>query len=169
MKTIFDRVSIRKFQDNLVEEEKIEKILRAAMQAPSAGNQMPWEFIVVKDKKTLEKLSQMSLYAKFIANAPVAIVVLGNKSKMKYPENWMQDLGASVQNILLEITHLGLGGVWATAAPLQERMDYVSKVFNLPEHIIPYCVIPIGYPAEEKKAQSRYDESKVHREGYPLS
>ena len=166
MNSIFNRVSIRSFKNEKVEEEKIEKILRAAMQAPSAGNQQPWEFIVVEDKNTLSNLSDMSPYAKFIKDAPIAIVVLGNTKRMRFPENWMQDLGAATENILLEITELGLGGVWATVAPLEDRMNYISDVFSLPENIKPYCVIPIGYPVLNMKAKDRYDESKIHREEY---
>lgn len=98
MKEIFERVSVRKFTNDKVEEEKIEKILRAAMQAPSAGNQQPWEFIVVENKETLAKLANMSPYSKFIAEAPTSIVVLCNNEKLIYPENWMQDLGAATQN-----------------------------------------------------------------------
>ena len=74
MDSIFHRVSIRKYQDKPVEKEKTEAILRAAMQAPSAANQQPWEFYVVTDKEILKELSEASPYAKMVANAPVAIV-----------------------------------------------------------------------------------------------
>lgn len=166
MNSIFNRVSVRKFKQDRVEEEKIEKILRAAMQAPSAGNQQPWEFIIVENKDTLDKLSNMSPYSKFVKDAPIAIVVLGNTKRMKFAENWMQDLGAATENMLLEITELGLGSVWTTAAPLEDRMNYVSDLLNLPEHIQVYCILPIGYPAVEVKQKDRYDESRIYREIY---
>ena len=60
MNEIFHRTSIRKYQNKSVEDDKIEKILQAAMAAPSAGNQQPWEFYVIKDKTTLDKLSKTS-------------------------------------------------------------------------------------------------------------
>lgn len=166
MNSIFNRVSVRSFTNDKVEEEKIEKILRAGMQAPSAGNQQPWEFIIVENKDTLTELSGMCPFSKFVKDAPLAIVVLGNSDRMRFPENWMQDLGAATENMLLEITELELGGVWATAAPLEDRMNHVRKVFNLPEKIMPYCIIPIGYPASYKDAEDRYDESRIHREMY---
>ena len=74
MNEIFSRVSIRKFTNQPVEREKIVTMLRAAMQAPSAHNQQPWEFYVVSDKDMLEKLSHISKYSMSIKNAPVAIV-----------------------------------------------------------------------------------------------
>ena len=63
MNEIFHRTSIRRYLDKPVENEKIEKLLQAAMAAPSAGNQQPWEFYVVKDTAILEKLSNTSPYA----------------------------------------------------------------------------------------------------------
>lgn len=83
MDVIFKRRSIRRYKDQAVEDEKIEKLLRAAMQAPSAVNQQPWEFIVVRDKSILNKLAGLSPYSKMVADAPLAIVVLGNEERMR--------------------------------------------------------------------------------------
>ena len=74
MNSIFHRISVRKYQDKPVEKEKIEQILRAAMQAPSATNQQPWEFYVVSDKEKLEALSRVHPYAGMTKDAPTAIV-----------------------------------------------------------------------------------------------
>ncbi|GIW48527.1 MAG: nitroreductase [Caloramator sp.] len=166
METIFKRRSIRKYKDREVENEKIEKLLRAAMQAPSAGNQRPWEFIVVKDKKTLTKLSNVSPYSKMIASANVAIVLLSNKDYMKYPEYWQQDMAAATQNLLLEATYLGLGAVWLGIAPLKQRMEYIKEVFNLPENIDVFAIVSIGYPIEENKYIDRYEEKRIKFEVY---
>lgn len=168
MNAIFNRRSIRKYKNQPVEEEKIDRLLRAAMQAPSAGNQQPWEFIVVQDKENLKKLSNMSPYAKFVADAPLAFVLLANEERMKYPENWEQDMGAATENILLEAVELDLGGVWLGVAPLEDRVDYLKEMLGLPENIRPYCVIAIGYPVDgqENKFIDRYDETRVHFEKY---
>lgn len=88
MESIFTRRSIRKYEEKAIEKEKIEKLLRAAMQAPSAGNQQPWEFLVVENKETLEKLSEISPYSTMLKEAPLAIIVLSNEEKMKFPEYW---------------------------------------------------------------------------------
>ncbi len=74
MNSIYHRVSIRKYLDKPVEKEKIEALLRAAMQAPSAGNQQPWEFYVITDRTKLEELSKVSPYAGMTKDAPLAIV-----------------------------------------------------------------------------------------------
>lgn len=166
MEVIFKRRSIRKYQDKEVENQKIEKLLRAAMQAPSAGNQRPWEFIVVKDKETLKRLSDVNPYSKMVASANVAIVFLANKDYMKYPEYWQQDMAAATQNLLLEATYLGLGAVWLGIAPLEERMKYVKEVFNLPENIDVFAIVPVGYPVEENKYIDRYDEKRIKFERY---
>lgn len=166
MKEIFSRISVRQFNEKPVEKQKLEKLLRAAMQAPSAGNQQPWEFIVVESKETLSKLSGMSPYSKFIQAAPLAILIMANKDRMKYPENWQQDLGAATENILLEAVHLELGGVWLGVAPLEDRMNYVSDIFELEDNMLVYAVVPIGYPAVNNKAQDRYDAMRVHFEKY---
>ena len=104
MDAIFNRVSIRSYEDKPVESEKIEKILRAAMSAPSAVNQQPWEFYIVKDKSTLEKLSKVHQYAGPIAKAPVAIVVCYRKEKgMILPEFSQIDCAIASENILSRI------------------------------------------------------------------
>lgn len=196
MDPIFQRVSIRDFQGKPVEDEKVELLLRAAMAAPSSTNQQDWEFIVVTDKQLLEGLSKVSgggSSPKMPPNgekpmepppggmapprpggpsavckdAPLAIVVLGNKDRMRCPENWEQDLGAATENILLEAVQCGLGGVWLGVATLKDRMDAVSNLFNLPENILPYCILAIGYPANEPHAQQdRYHPEYVHYNGF---
>ncbi|TAH72871.1 MAG: nitroreductase family protein [Anaerolineaceae bacterium] len=168
MDVIFNRRSIRRYKKQAVEEEKIEKLLRAAMQAPSAANQQPWEFIVVQNKENLEKLAGISAYSKMVADAPLAIVLLGNEDRMRLQLHWEQDMAAAAQNILLEATHLGLGGVWLGVAPMQDRMDLISELYELKSRLRPFCVIPIGYPEEgqQHKLVDRYDPDKVHYEKF---
>ena len=168
MESIFKRRSIRKYNNQPVEKDKINKLLRAAMQAPSAGNQQPWEFIVLQDKDNLKRLSKMSPYSRAIADAPLAIVVLANQERMRYPENWQQDLGAATENLLLEAVELNLGAVWMGAAPLEDRMNYLKEMFNLPEKLMPYCIITVGYPEEGKGNEfvDRFDETRIHYETY---
>ncbi len=160
MKNIDIRRSIRSYLDNDVEYEKIEKILRAAMQAPSAGNQRPWEFVVVRNKELLMKLSEMGPYSKMIAKAPVAIVLIGKERDLVFEDLWTQDMGACTQNLLLEIVEQGMGGVWLGVAPLVERMQYVKDVLNLKEGK-PFAVVPFGYTEDKNKYIDRYEENRV--------
>lgn len=192
MDPIFERVSIRRFLDKPVEREKVEKLMRAAMQAPSSTNQQDWEFIVVTDKALCESLSKVSaggpppkprpghepppgpppggmgggpsIHCK---DAPLCIVCLGNTDRMNCPENWEQDLGAATQNILLEAVQLGLGGVWMSVVGLKYREDNMRELFNLPDNILPYCILAIGYPAETPhKQEDRYHPEYVHYNGF---
>lgn len=179
MDPIFQRVSVRKFQSKPVEQEKIERLLRAAMAAPSAGNQQGWEFIVVTDQALLNGLSKVSLPplppgetqypdnvrcpSALVKDAPLAIVVLGNRQRMRFPEYWEQDLGAATENILLEAVQQDLGAVWLGVAPVSERMGAITRLFNLPEYILPHCIVALGYPEGEVKAQQdRFCTEYVH-------
>lgn len=163
MDEIFKRRSIRKFTNQSIEPEKVDRLLRAAMQAPSAANQQPWEFIVAQDKELLSKLASTSPYAKLAANSAVTFVLLANQNGLKVPTAWEQDLGAAAENLLLEAVHLGLGGVWLGVATSEEVSANVSKLFELPKHIKPFAMISVGYPdGQENIFVDRYKQEKVH-------
>lgn len=165
MQEIFNRRSIRKFTSQAVEPEQIDKLLRAAMQAPSAANQQPWEFIVVQDKERLAALSGVSPYSKPIATSGVTFVLLGNEKDFKVPTGWQEDLSAAAQNILLEAVHLGLGGVWFGVATAESVIENVRNFFQLPDHIKPFAMISVGYPDGQKNEfVDRYKAEKVHHE-----
>lgn len=162
MNAIFTRTSVRSYEERPVEAEKIEKILRAAMAAPSAVNQQPWEFYVVTDKAVLAELSQVSPYTAMTAKAPVAIVLCSRKENIIVPELIDVDMAIATENVLLEIEAQGLGGVMLGIAPFADRMEKVSKALNLPENLSPFTVVPFGYPAKKNPQQDRYDELRVH-------
>jgi len=161
MNEIFHRTSIRNYQSKPVENEKIDKMLRAAMAAPSAGNQQPWEFYVVTDKTVLEKLSKTSPYAACTASAPLAFVACC-RVHCDMPEYAQIDLSASVENLLLEADALGLGAVWLGIAPLKERMEAVRKVLQIPETLDSFAIVPCGYPETVHPQQDRFDKQRVH-------
>lgn len=161
MDSIYHRVSIRKYQNKPVETEKIQAILRAAMQAPSAANQQPWEFYVVTDREKLAALSQVSPYAGMTADAPAAIVSAYRKD-CRIPAYAEIDLSIAMENLWLETDAQGLGGVWLGIAPIGERMEAVGKILNMPESIRAFAIFPFGYPAEERKQQDRFDERRIH-------
>ena len=163
MDAIFNRVSIRAYEDKPVESEKIEKILRAAMSAPSAVNQQPWEFYIVKDKSTLEKLSKVHQYAGMVAKAPVAIVVCYRKEKnVVLPEYLQIDCALATENILLEITAQGLGGLMLGIAPDEGRMKLAGDAINIPDELKVFTIIPFGYPLKNHAQQDRFDPSRIH-------
>ena len=159
---IFKRRSIRRFENKPVEPEKIERILKAGMQAPSAHNLQPWEFLVVTDTEKREAVSKMSPWAGMVAKAPVTIIVVGhqeNKDMLKYLP---QDLGACTENILLQIAEEGLGGCWMGFYPDEDRVESVRKYFSMPDDRIPFSVIALGYSSDENRFVDRSDMSRVH-------
>ena len=161
MEIIFQRRSVRRFQERPVEPEKIERILRAAMAAPSAGNQQPWDFFVVTNREKLKALAQVSPYAGPAAGAPLAIVAAYRQEGCKYPQYAQIDLAASVENLWLATTAQGLGGVWVGIAPEADRMEKVAAILPLPEGLTAFAVFPLGYPESEPKPEDRYNPERV--------
>lgn len=161
MHSIYTRISVRKYQDRPVEEEKTMAILRAAMQAPSARNQQPWEFYVVTNKEKLQALSQVSPYAGMTKDAPIAIVSAYRKD-CSTPRYAQIDLSIAMENLWLETDAQGLGGVWLGIAPVEERMEAVERILEIPDHLRAFAIFPYGYPAEARPQQDRFDESRIH-------
>jgi nitroreductase len=162
MSSIYHRTSIRKYEDRQVEKEKISEIIRAGMQAPSAGDQQPWEFYVVTDSEKIKALSKVSPYAGCAAGAKAVIVPVYRKKGLVFPEYAQIDMSIAQENMWLRTDELGLGGVWLGIAPLEDRMKNVRKVLDLPDDVEAFSLFPVGYPAEEKAQEDRYDEKRVH-------
>lgn len=169
MNSIFKRKSIRQFKDKKIEEEKIKNILKAGMQAPSAHNTQPWEFIVVKNKDSIEKIANMSPYAKPALNGNTIIITVCNMKiiKEKKTQNWIQqDMSACTENILLEAVEQELGAVWLGTYPEEDRVAILKEEFNIPNNCIPFSVIVLGYPKEDYISEDRFDENKIQYETY---
>jgi nitroreductase len=161
---VLSRRSIRKYTKEDVPEVLVERLLRAAMNAPSAGNQQPWSFIVVRDRELLDQIPEVHPYSKMITHAPLAIVVCGDPRSIKWPQMWDQDCAAATENLLVEAQLLGLGAVWLGVYPLQERVEGLQRLFGMPADIIPFAVVPIGFPDEKKPPAARYDAGRVHQD-----
>lgn len=169
MNPIFKRKSIRKFQAKEVEEEKIERLLKAGMQAPSAMNSQPWEFIVIKDKENIKKIENMSQYSKPAKTSPLCIITLFNKDYLEPFDDykWVeQDMAACTQNILLQAVEEDLGAVWLGTYPDEERVNYLKENFKIPTNVYPYSVIVLGYPMEDYEGTQRFKEDRIHSEVY---
>ncbi len=166
MEVINVRRSIRNFTSKEVEEEKIEELLRAGMQAPSALNQQPWEFIVIRKEETMKSLATISPYATPLVSASLAIIVVTNKDNVRAEGIEDQDMAACVQNILLEVVNQGLGAVWLGVKPVEERMKFISEMFSLPNNIEPFAIIAVGYSTTPNVFVDRFDESRIHFDKY---
>ena len=166
---IIRRVSVRRYTGRKVSEEEVSAILHAAMSAPSAVNRQPWEFIVVDDPKLLLQLADALPYAKMAAEAPLAIVACGNRLRFLEGEDsclWEQDLSAASENILLAAHAIGLGGVWICLYPHEERIAPVKKILNLPDELVPFNLVPIGYPEREHAPMDKWHPERVHQNGF---
>lgn len=163
IENILSRKSVRKFSDKPVEQGKIDTMLRAGMSAPSGKDIRPWEFIVVTERAKLDSLAVELPYAKMLETARMAIIVCGDSEKSGY---WYLDCSAAAQNVLLAAEALGLGAVWTATYPYEERMAAVNRHFPLPEAVKSLCVIPVGYPAAPTSPKDKWDESKIHTNGW---
>lgn len=161
---IMTRRSIRNYTDEPVTDEQLETVLRAAMAAPSAGNQQSWRFIVARDEAQRLALSEATPYAGMIARGQVGIVVCGDTRDEKHPGYWVQDCAAAIENLLLAAHATGLGAVWIGVHPIPERAEAVRRICGLPEGVEPLSMIALGHPAEEKPAAERFESAYVHAE-----
>lgn len=164
MDSIFNRRSIRKYTDKIVSEELIEKILKAGMAAPSAGNAQPWHFVVISDRNIMVDITKFHPYSQMLKQASHAIVVCGDLSLEKYGGYWIQDCSAAMQNMLLMADALGLGAVWLGIYPSEERVGSLKELLNIPQNVIPLGIMSLGYPAETKPPSDRFNPSRIHRD-----
>ncbi len=164
MNAIFQRRSIRKYTSQQVAEERIEQLLRAGMAAPSAGNEQPWEFVVIRDRAVLNEIPKFHAFSKMLPEAGCAIVVCGDLNRDQFNGFWVQDCSAAAQNILLMAQELGLGAVWLGVYPDQSRVQPLAKLLRLPQNIVPLCILSVGYPAENRGEIDRFDPDRIHKD-----
>jgi nitroreductase len=151
------RYSVRKYQDKIVEEEKLQQILEAGRVAPSAANNQSWRLIVVKEKTGLDKLRK----AAKIYNAPLYIIVCGDHRTAwvrPYDKKDAVDIDASIvtDHMMLKATDLGLGTLWICYFD----PEIIRKEFNIPEHLEPINILAIGYADGESKSPDRHHETR---------
>jgi len=161
---IFGRRSIRKYTPQPVPEELVTELLKAAMSAPSAGNEQAWQFIVIRDRALLDAVPKFHPYSAMLKYASVAVLVCGDLSREKFKGFWVQDCSAATQNLLLAAAAQGLGAVWTGVYPLEDRVSGMRKLLNLPEHVIPLSLVPVGFPAELPAKADRFKAERVHKD-----
>ena len=161
---IMTRRSTRQFTDEPVTAEQLDVLMRAAMAAPSAGNQQPWRFVVARDAEVRAKLAVATQYSSPVGRAPLGIVVLADTRENKHPGYWVQDCSAAVQNILLAAHAIGLGGVWIGVHPVEEREAHVREIVAAPPGFSALCMIAIGHPASPGPEADRFKAEYVRNE-----
>jgi nitroreductase len=170
MEAILSRRSIRRYLPDPLPEEAIRRVLEAGMVAPSAGDERPWHFVVITDKEMLAAIPGFHPLARFVPNAAAAILVCADLALSKYPpaDWWVQDCSAATQNILLAAHATGLGAVWLGVHPVRTRIDGARALFGLPETIVPFSLVVLGFPVARKEREQRFDPARVHRERWSL-
>ncbi len=169
LEVIHRRSSIRDYTSQKVSKETLETLVRAGMAAPSAMNKQPWQFIIVDDREILDAFGDAIRTSSMAKKAPAAILVCGDMEKAGegwLQQYWIQDCSAVSQNILLAITELGLGGVWTSVYPAEDRMEKIARILNLPEHIIPLNIIPLGYPAQPDSPKDKWNPELIRWNGW---
>jgi nitroreductase len=173
-KAIKTRRSIRKWKDKKVPEPIIKKIINMARYAPSSMNSQPWEFVVIKDKKIIEKMIKPRENGDGEEMHPPMMIAVCVDRKRSH-NRWIEDGSVAAQNLLLAAHAFGLGAVWLTAYkhPIQLRKSKVERIIvrelKMPRFIRPVCLIALGYSNERpKKKRLRALEHMIHynRFGY---
>ena len=162
MEAILSRRSVRKYTAEPVPEKLIHELLAAAMSAPSANNEQPWHFVIINDHQILNEIPKYHPYSYMLGEASWAIAVCGDLEREMLKGYWVQGCSAATENILIAAQARGLGAVWLGVYPRTERTAAIQKLLGLPDHIMPLCLISIGYPAEKKPRANRYDPSRIH-------
>jgi len=165
MKEIFARASVRSFLPDPVGEDKTDLLLRAAMAAPSAGNEQPWEFVVVQDREVIDGIQRAHPHARMLSEAPACVVICADTARAKFDEPfWIQDCSAATENLLLVAVHLGLSAVWLGVWPIEERVKGLQELLGMPETVIPFSAVALGVPKTPAVPRQNYDPSRIHRE-----
>jgi nitroreductase len=162
LEAIHTRRSIRQYQDKPVPEELVQKLLAAAMSAPSARNAQPWQFVVITDREILQKIPKIQPNAPMAEHAPLGILICGDLRLELSPGYWVVDCAAAAQNMLLAAHALGLGAVWTGVYPRDDRMAGLKQLVGLPDQVLAHSLIIAGYPAEQPPPQDRYRPQRVH-------
>lgn len=159
---IMTRTSVRQYTDRQISADTLETLLKAGMAAPTAVNKQPWAFVVTTGRDALDSLATLQPR---LQTAAAAITVCGDMTRAIEGEGrdfWVQDCSAATENILLAAHALGLGAVWTGVYPIAERVDDVSRALELPDSVVPMCIIAVGYPVADQESKDKWDPSKVH-------
>jgi nitroreductase len=167
LQAIHARRSIRTYVDRPVPADVVHALLAAAMQAPSARNQQPWQFVAIDDRTILTAIPEFMPNAAMVAKAPLAILVCGDLSLEKSEGYWVVDCAAATQNMLLAAHALGLGAVWCGVYPREPRMEGLRRLLGLPENVVAHSLVVLGYPAEQVPAADRYRPERVRHNRWP--
>ena len=162
-KAVKERRSIRNFQKKEIPDDAVDKLIEAIIQAPSAGNLQSRKFYFIKDAEIKQQLAGAAFGQNFIAEAPLTIVACtDNKISKRYGDRGahlyaIQDVSASIMNMILVAHELGLGTVWVGAFDEWQ----VFEILKLSQNLRPVAIIPVGYPVKIPSAPRRVSKNEA--------
>jgi nitroreductase len=159
---IITRRSVRKFTNQPVPDDIVEKVLTAAMHAPSGRNMQSWHFVVINDRKILDQIAADWTNAEMANQVSLAIAVCADEQIQPIEPAWAINCSNATMNLWLAVHSLGLAAVWCGLYPNQERQQGISSLLKLPETIKPFALVPIGYAAETPEPGERYRPDRIH-------
>lgn len=175
MQNILNRKSVRSYNGDTIPAAVMENLLRAAMAAPSGMDIRPWQFVVLTDKSQYETIFEGNGNMKKFMESGAVIVVCADTTVTRPPRDnpdgtavtmpdpiWRDDMGAVTENLLLAVEAYGLGACWTACYPFPDTMAPVRKALGLPDNVVPYAVVPIGYPATENTPKDKWDPARIH-------
>ena len=177
IRTIMSRKSVRSFTDQPIPAEYMETMLKAAMAAPTGSNIQPWHFVVLTDKSQYEKVFENNFNMRIFNSAAAVVVFCADTTVARPPRNnpdgepvtrpsgtWRDDLGACTENFLLAAESLGLGAVWTAGYPYSDRYASMKRELGIPDPILPYCAVAVGYPAGDEQPKDKWKPERIHYE-----
>jgi len=159
---ILTRRSIRKYTDGLISREKMEKLIKYGMYAPSARNSQPWHFVLLNDRKIFLKVEEFQPHTLMLKHAQWGIVVCGDDQLAHTPDYWPVDCAAATENILLAAHGMGFGAVWLGIYPRPERVSAMKDLLNLPPYIHAFSIVSVGYPDQILPNPERFHPERIH-------
>lgn len=163
MEAILTRRSVRKYTKQQIKDETVRELLEAAVSAPSAGNQQPWHFVIIDNRELLDQIPNFHPHSSMIKEAQKAILICADTKIETHKGYFPLDCSAATQNLLLAAHAKGLGSCWLGIYPREERIIGMRKLLNIPESVIPFSLISLGYSAEKSCKVNRYKSTRVHR------
>jgi len=163
MDCIVTRRSIRKYTGEPITKEQLDTLLKAAVYAPSAMKRIPWHFVVLQDKETLKKMTEIHPYSKFAVDAGTAIVVCADAAINDNITHLTQDTAAAIQNILLAAHDMGLGSCWCGLYDNVERREGIKALCGIEDaNILPMSIVVVGNTDDAPATPDRVDASRFH-------
>ena len=168
---LYKRRSIRKFSEQIVEEDKIDRIMQAALLAPSSKSKYPCEFVVIDNKKINEQLSECKPHgAGFLKKTPLSIIIAGDVEKS---DVWIEDCAIAASFIQLQAEKEGLSSCWIQIRErphdIQKSSEtYIQECLKMPKNIKILAIIALGYKESEKEGRdsTHLKMEKIHKNMY---